>query len=142
MFLEQYELGELIAESERNTVRRARRLGDGRRVIIKTSPRPYPTVRDLRKLAFEHHLLEKLAGPGVIEALGSERQSGRIALVLEDFGGERLPVRPNEGLPLDTFFPLALVIVRALGQVHARDVIHKDVNPRNVLMNPHSGEVK
>ncbi|HTV18744.1 MAG TPA: serine/threonine-protein kinase PknK, partial [Polyangiaceae bacterium] len=137
-----YELGELIAESERNTVRRARRLSDGRRVIIKTSARPYPTVRDLRKLAFEHHLLEKLAGPGIIEALGSERQSGRIALVLEDFGGERLPVRPNQGLELDTFFPLALGIVRALGQVHAKDVIHKDINPRNVLMNPSSGEVK
>ena len=78
MFLENYELGELIAESERNTVRRARRLSDGRRVIIKTSARPYPSVRDLRKLAFEHHL--RLDGTGYPE--GAKRSALNLGTMM------------------------------------------------------------
>jgi predicted ATPase/GAF domain-containing protein len=142
MFLDGYAIDELIARSERNSVRRARRLRDGARVIIKTSTADYPTARDVRRLELEHHLLVKLRCPGVIEVLGLERRSGRLALVLEDFGGERLPVTPGRGMPLARFFPLAHGVVRALGEVHAHGVIHKDLNPRNVLMNPATGVVK
>ena len=53
MLLERYEVGELLAESERNTVRRVRRLSDGARLVIKTSTRDYPSVRDTRRLEFE-----------------------------------------------------------------------------------------
>jgi predicted ATPase/GAF domain-containing protein/tRNA A-37 threonylcarbamoyl transferase component Bud32 len=142
MFLDGYEVHELIAQSARNSVRRARRLRDGARVIIKSSTTDYPTTRDVQRLEFEHHVLAKLASPGVIDVLALERRSGRIALVLEDFGGERLPIAPGRGLALERFFPLASGIARALGEVHAQGVIHKDVNPRNVLMNPATGAVK
>ena len=142
MFLDGYEIHELIAQSARNSVRRARRTRDGARVIIKTSTTEYPTARDVRRLEFEHHVLAKLDVPGVITVLDLERRAGRLALVLEDFGGERLPIAPGRGMTLERFFPLARGIVRALGEVHAKGVIHKDVNPRNVLMNPATGAVK
>src|SRR5688572_30772570 len=142
MLLERYDLGELLAESERNTVRRVRRKCDGVRLVIKTSTREYPSVRDSRRLEFEYHLLRKLQGPRVIAALELERHGGRVAIVLEDFGGERVSPKDAQGLPLEQFFPLALAVVRAIGEVHARGVIHKDINPRNILMNPHTGEVK
>jgi predicted ATPase/GAF domain-containing protein/tRNA A-37 threonylcarbamoyl transferase component Bud32/HPt (histidine-containing phosphotransfer) domain-containing protein len=142
MFLDGYAIHELIAQSERNSVRRARRLRDGARVIIKTPTTEYPTARDVRRLEFEHHVLTKLRSPGVIEVVALERRAGRLALVLEDFGGERLPIAPGHGLPLEHFYQLARGIVRALGEVHANGVIHKDVNPNNVLMNPATGTVK
>jgi predicted ATPase/GAF domain-containing protein len=142
MFLDGYEIHELIAQSARNSVRRARRLRDGAKVIIKTSTTDYPTARDVRRLEFEHHVLSKLDCPGVIDVLDLERRAGRLALVLEDFGGERLPISPGRGMALERFFPLARGIVRALGDVHAKGVIHKDVNPGNVLMNPTTGTVK
>jgi predicted ATPase/GAF domain-containing protein/tRNA A-37 threonylcarbamoyl transferase component Bud32 len=142
MLLERYEVGELLAESERNTVRRVRRKRDGAELVIKTSTREYPTVRDARRLEFEYHLLCKVKGPRVISAVELERQDGRVAIVLEDFGGERVSPRGGQGTALAQFFPLALAVVRAIGEVHARGVIHKDINPRNILMNPESGEVK
>ncbi len=142
MFLDGYAVLESIARTEHNSVFRARRTRDGARVIIKTSTAAYPTARELRRLELEHHLLEKLRTPGVIEVLDVERRGGRIALILEDFGGERLPITRERGLALERFFPLALGIVRALGEVHAKGVIHKDINPRNVLVNLRSGAVK
>jgi predicted ATPase/GAF domain-containing protein/HPt (histidine-containing phosphotransfer) domain-containing protein len=142
MFLERYEIGELLADSGRNTVRRVRRVSDGARLVLKLPTREYPSVRELRRLEFEYDLLCKLRSPGVIAAVDIERESGRIALVLEDFGGERLPARPGQGMDLDVFFPLAAAIAGSLGQVHARNVIHKDLNPRNILMNPATRQVK
>ncbi len=142
MLLERYEVGELLAESERNTVRRVRRRRDGARFVIKTSTREYPSVRDTRRLEFEYHLLRKVQGPHVIGAVELERQAGRVAIVLEDFGGERVSPQPSHGMGLEAFFPLAFAVARALGDVHARDVIHKDINPRNILMNPATREVK
>jgi predicted ATPase/GAF domain-containing protein/HPt (histidine-containing phosphotransfer) domain-containing protein len=142
MLLERYEVGELLAESERNTVRRVRRKRDGARLVIKTSTREFPSVRDSRRLEFEYQLLCKLRGPRVISAVELERQGGRVAIVLEDFGGERVSPKGGAGLPIAEFFPLALRVVRAIGEVHAFGVIHKDINPRNILMNPETGEVK
>jgi predicted ATPase/HPt (histidine-containing phosphotransfer) domain-containing protein len=142
MLLERYELGELLAESERNTVRRVRRTSDGAALVVKTSTREYPTVRECRRLEFEYHLLCKVRSPGVITPVELEREGGRVAIVLEDFGGERVSPSAGVGLPLGEFFPLAIAVARALGEVHARGVIHKDINPRNILRNPRTGEVK
>ncbi|HVZ35673.1 MAG TPA: serine/threonine-protein kinase, partial [Polyangiaceae bacterium] len=142
MLLERYEVGERLAESERNTIRRARRISDGARLIIKTSTRDYPSVREVQKLEFEYHILNRVKSPGIIAAVEIERQSGRVAIVLEDFGGERLAELVARGLPLSEFFPLASSIVRAIGEVHARGVMHKDINPGNVLINPSTREIK
>ena len=124
MLLERYEIGELVAESERNTVRRVKRLRDGARLVIKTSTREYPSVRELRRLEFEHQLLCKVRSPGVIAAVDLERQSGRVALVLEDFGGERLSARTGKALGLAEFFPIARGIAAALDEANrARDIV-------------------
>src|SRR6187431_1102395 len=142
MLLDRYELGERLAESDRNTVRRARRLRDGARLIVKTSTRDYPSVREVRRLEFEYRILRHVESPGVIGALDIERQGGRVALILEDFGGERLSALVSKGVSFEHFFPLAISIARALGHVHARGVIHKDINPGNILIHPSTREVK
>ncbi len=139
MRLERYVVGETIARSGRTIVRRARRIDDGLSVVIKIPAREYPTVRDLGQIEFEHRILQKLAMPGVVRAIDLERESGRLALVLEDFGGEPLPTcSPSLG----HVFSLACEATRVLGEVHARNVIHKDINPKNVLMNPSTRQVK
>jgi len=142
MRLERYEIGETVAQSGRTVVRRARRLVDGKAVVIKAPTREYPTLRELNQLEFEHRILGKLNTEGVIRALDLEREAGRLFLVLEDFGGERLTPRPGKGVPLDLFFLIAGQIVKALGHVHARNVIHKDINPQNILFNPSTRELK
>lgn len=139
MRLDRYAIGETIARSGRTLIRRARRLGDGLNVVIKTPAREYPTVRDLGQLEFEYRMLNKLQADGVVRALDLERESGRLAMVLEDFGGEPLP---SGRVTLAEFFSIAREMTRVLGEVHAKNVIHKDINPRNVLMNPSTRAVK
>jgi len=62
-------------------------------------------------------------------------------LILEDVGGEpmdRLMGRPTE---LNRFLRFAVGLATALGKLHQRGLIHKDIKPANILVNSASGAV-
>ena len=139
---EGYDIKEMVAQSLRTTVRRAVRRRDQAPVILKTLLREPPNRRESGQLEFEYRILRKLESPGVIRALAFEKEAGRVAMVLEDFGGENLPAPGAGGIPLEVFFEIALSVARALGEIHSQNVIHKDIKPRNILVNPHTGAVK
>ena len=56
-------------------------------------------------------------------------------LRLEDPGGEPLERLMGEPMETSRFLPLAIGIVTALGRAHRRGLVHKDINPANVLVN-------
>ncbi|MGF6604037.1 PAS domain S-box-containing protein [Paraburkholderia sp. GAS448] len=70
------------------------------------------------------------------------RARDRTVLVPEDSG-----YKPLDGLldaPMDsgTFLRLAIGIASSLAKVHQSGLVHKDVKPANILVNPDSGEVR
>jgi serine/threonine protein kinase len=84
---------------------------------------------------------------GVLQPLDLVTEGNGVALLLEDFGGISLHdyLRDQSfetGLKLDLFFPIASQLVSTLGQIHALGVIHKDIKPDNILINPQTGVVK
>jgi PAS domain S-box-containing protein len=64
----------------------------------------------------------------------------RTVLVLEDPGG--VPLDQLLGQPLDVAFSLRLAISlsTAIGHLHQRGIIHKDIKPANVLVNSVTGQ--
>ena len=137
-----YALGETLALSSRYHLRRALRKSDGRPVVIKSLVAEYPSAREVRQLEFEYRILNKLRAPGVVAVLDIVKDGDREALVLEDVGGSDLSSLLSGQIPLDLFFAIALKLARALGYVHAENVIHKDIKPQNILFDPQSGAVK
>ena len=64
-------------------------------------------------------------------------------MVMEDIDGRPLSERLAEGpLPVADALSVAIKLVEALEALHRRGVIHKDLNPANILHNPRSGAVK
>ncbi|HET6145971.1 MAG TPA: serine/threonine-protein kinase PknK [Polyangia bacterium] len=137
-----YDIKEVVAQSHRTILRRAVRRRDQARVILKMPLREQPNRRESGQLEFEYRILRKLKSPGVIRAEAFEKEAAQVAMVLEDFGGENLPALGAGGLPLKVFFEIALSVARALGEIHSQNVIHKDIKPRNILMNPLTRAVK
>lgn len=126
-----------LHRSVRSVVLRARRVSDGRAVVIKTSPEEVPTRQRLAQLRREYEITRRITGPGVIEALDLVRVGSRLALVIEDFGAVSLASRLVEGpLEVAEALDLGARIARAIGRVHRGSVIHKDVNPMNVVYVP------
>ncbi|HYQ01967.1 MAG TPA: AAA family ATPase [Polyangiaceae bacterium] len=141
MYVEGYQLVETISRSGRSHVCRARRTADGASVVIKSVASEQPDPEDLAKLEFEFRILRKLDAPGVLRALALVRGAGNVALIVEDFGGQP-PAHVAGSEALDVFFTVATAIARTLGTIHAQNIIHKDVKPRNILINPRTREVK
>lgn len=45
-------------------------------------------------------------------------------------------------LPLDEFLPIAIQIVQTLEGLYHNRIIHKDIKPQNIIINPQTKEVK
>jgi PAS domain S-box-containing protein len=144
-----YELKDILYEGRTVIVRRALRLADGMPVVLKMLRGSPASPEAVARFKREFDMTTSLnPGPsssasinGVIAALGYETLGTNPIMVLEDFSAVSLNSDRRTWAPGE-FFNLALQVVDALGQVHARQVIHKDINPSNIVYNPATGEAK
>ncbi len=126
----------LPARSAGSVLYRATRERDGRRVVLKT-PRGRSTRAVHDRYTREHEILEQVRGPGVIEALGLEEHDGSPVLVLADDGAASLDGLLGRGaLRLEETLHIGRELATTLARVHLARVVHKDVNPSNILVSP------
>jgi len=137
-----YELRDLVREGRRTIVFRGRRLLDGRTVIVKCLRSEATTSREIARLRREFEILSRFDDDAVIRAVALERVGGSLALILEDFGGTSLSSLIGEdGLEVAIFLRLACRLAEALALVHTERVIHKDIKPDNILIEPRGGRI-
>jgi len=68
------------------------------------------------------------------------RERGQTMLVLKDPGGEPLDRLIGPPLEIGNFLRLAIGLSAALGRLHERGFVHKDIKPTNVLANSETGQ--
>ncbi|NES05084.1 MAG: AAA family ATPase [Okeania sp. SIO2F4] len=134
----------LIHNSANSQVYRARRVDDNEPVILKFLNQDYPTTEPIRRYKQEYHLTCQLKSPGIIKAYSLVEWQRSFAIIFEDFGAISLQefLQGQEKLSLENFLFLAIAITESLGQIHTSHIIHKDINPSNILFNSHTKELK
>ncbi|MBX0330561.1 AAA family ATPase [Oscillochloris sp. ZM17-4] len=138
-----YRLIEQVAEHTHCAIYRAHSDRDNRPVILKLLADPRPSPEDLDRFQREYAILRALDVPEVIRCYRMELVDRRPMLVLEDFGGTALSQLGLAGrLHIEQFLDIAIAIAASIGQVHQAAVIHKDINPANIVYNPATGELK
>ena len=121
---------------------RARRDADGSAVYLKFLPDGKAGADKRARLRREQQMTSACASPRVIGAHDLIEHAGRIAIVVEDFGGVDLNIsRPWERGLIDRL-RVAIGAAAAVEAVHDRNVMHKDVTPANLVWNEETGEVK
>src|SRR5271155_92770 len=102
----------------------------------------YPSPRSLQRLEHEHALRAELDAEWAARPVELIRREDRLTLVLEDPGGE--PLERMLGRPMDVsqFLAIAVPLAAVIGRVHAQGLIHKDINPANILVDAESGGVR
>jgi len=140
-----HEIIEQLHDSARSLVYRAR-AADGALLIVKQPNQQFPSFQQLAQFKREYAIACRCRHPGVVRPLALELHGGRWTMVQEDVGGLALDrvlrarraagQAPAQGaLALDDFFDIALQACAALEEVHRQGVIHKDINPSNLVWN-------
>jgi predicted ATPase/serine phosphatase RsbU (regulator of sigma subunit) len=131
-----YDVGEELYVGDETRVVRAKS-SDGTPVMLK---RPRGEPADPRAVGRLHHeyavLRELVRVEGVVRARGLETLRGSVTLVLDDVGLPSLEqVLAKRGrLGLVDALELAIASCRILERVHVAGILHKDVTPRNLLV--------
>ncbi len=138
-----YSVDALIYESENSLVYRGRRIGDEQPVILKLLKEDYPTPAELTRYKQEYAIARDLNIEGAVKAYELLKYQNSLAMVLEDFGGESLKrLIAEKKIAIADFLPIAIQITASLGAIHAANIVHKDINPSNLVFNRKTGQVK
>jgi PAS domain S-box-containing protein len=121
---------------------------DGLAIVIKMLKQDYPSPQELTRYRQEYQITRSLNLEGVVKAYSQRDYQRTLIILLEDFGGESLDrwMRSHPEtfypMPLATFLRLAIDLTDILGKIHAAHVIHKDINPGNIVLNLDTSVVK
>ncbi|MFB8796507.1 MAG: AAA family ATPase [Microcoleus sp.] len=137
-----------IYESNNSIVYRGIRQQDNLPIILKMLKQDYPTPAQLTHYRQEYEITRNLNLEGVIKAYSLEEYQRTLVIILEDFGGNSLKRLTNNSeqkqaiTSFNKFLDIAIQATEILAQIHAANVIHKDINPANLVFNPETKQLK
>jgi PAS domain S-box-containing protein len=138
-----YDVLEQIYNSANSVVYRALCDRSARPAILKVLKPNYPTPAELTRYKQEYEILRSLKLAGVITAYDLQKYQHTLVISLEDFGGESLQIlERSQHFTVAEVLSLAIEIAKILGDIHAANIIHKDINPSNIIFNRSTRQVK
>ncbi|MHC5764763.1 MAG: trifunctional serine/threonine-protein kinase/ATP-binding protein/sensor histidine kinase [Nostoc sp.] len=138
-----YKLIEIIYQGSKTVVYRAIRLVDEQPVVIKILQVESPTFNELLQFRNQYTIAKNLNISSIVHPYSLEPYRNSYAFVMEDFGGISLrEYTKTQSLELGEFLTIALQLSQILHELHQEQVIHKDIKPTNILINPQTKQVK
>lgn len=132
-----------LYESASSLVFRASRTTNQQAVILKVLKKDYPTPQELKQYRREYDITQAFASAGIVQVYELRPYQNTLVIVLEDFGGTALADWLTEySFSIAEILQLAIQLAAILQTVHQQHVIHKDVNPANIVWNPATGQLK
>jgi PAS domain S-box-containing protein len=111
-------------------------------VLVLLSRSDHPRPESVRMLEYEHSLRGELDPAWAVLPVELTQHEGRAALVLDDPGGEPLDRLVGTPMEMGQFLRVAIGISAAVRQLHGRGLIHKDLNPANIMIEQSTGKVR
>lgn len=137
-----YVIERVLHRGRETTLYRGRRESDDLAVAIKVCAREILTPRDRARLRYEYELLRELEQPGIVQAHALELSSNGPVLVLSALPGQPLDEYLERERPsLREALRIAIAISTAVGAVHSRGVVHKDLKPHHIFYDAAQGAV-
>ncbi|KIM10132.1 MAG: hypothetical protein KU37_11625 [Sulfuricurvum sp. PC08-66] len=143
MLSRHYELIDTLHENAFMVVTRARRLNDGQQVIIKRVKSHETAQSHIVQMMNEAQILLQLSGAHFPTLLATHTSPHEYAHIFEDIGGFSLfhLLRQNS-FSMEQKLKIALEIAQTMKLLHQKHIIHADINPKNIIYNPHTKVVQ
>ncbi|MEG4488584.1 AAA family ATPase [Microcoleus sp. D2_18a_B4] len=146
-----YRAIEQLYSGARTFVYRGFSESDNQPVVIKLLKSEYPTFSELVQFRNQYTIAKNIENSGIVKHLSLEVYRNGFALVMEDFGGISLAeyittdawnLKDKITTSLENFLQIAIKISSCLEAIYNSQVIHKDIKPQNIIINPKTQEVK
>lgn len=146
-----YQITEQLYAGTRTLVYRGIRTRDQYPVVLKLLRNEYPTFNELVQFRNQYTIAKNLDFPHIVKPLTLEVYHNSYALVMEDFGGVSLPTylktatnqtQSSQALPLAEFLQVAIQLTDIIHYLYQNRVIHKDIKPANILINPDTQQIQ
>ncbi|MEG3863101.1 AAA family ATPase, partial [Microcoleus sp. herbarium12] len=159
-----YRILDRIYSGSKTEVYRGISESDAKPVVIKVLSIEYPTFHELVQFRNQYSITKNLDIAGVVKPIALEKYRNSFALIMEDFSGislseyvanlgieqfgDRLSqssernFKKSAKLAIDEFLRLAIQIVQVLEGLSKNKIIHKDIKPQNILINPKTKQIE
>ncbi|WP_188568140.1 diguanylate cyclase [Undibacterium terreum] len=143
----EYDIVERLHVSDRSLVYRALSAQGKFPVIVKIPSKDFPSFQEVAQFKREYAIARRCEHEGIVRPIALRQVVGRWTMMQEDIGGQSLQqllreyraskqeLETQTAIPLADFFDIALQLCDALEVVHANHIIHKDINPSNLIWN-------
>jgi histidine kinase len=114
-----------------------------RRVLLRMPQDEFPSLEELARLKYGHELSAGLDTPGVVQVLDLTRHGNSVIQTMDDFGGVPLQAyQAQAGTSLKGVLEIGLQLAKVVGELHRRRIIHKNLQPAAILVNPRTRETR
>ncbi len=140
--IENYDLREIIYESELIKIYRGYRTNSidslsPPTIIGKTVNENHSDRLLAKKIKNEYEILRFLEHPNIVKVYQLETYNSMPILVMEDIPyGTLSNYLISNSLNLQQFLEISITLCNILEYLHSQSIIHKDINPHNILYNP------
>ncbi|WP_293073273.1 AAA family ATPase [Okeania sp. SIO3B5] len=143
--LPSYHISQELYNGSRTLVYRGYGQNNQLPVVIKLLKNPYPNFNELVQFRNQYTITKNLDSPLIIQTYSLEIYQNGYALVMEDFGGISLQewaVKKEKKISLMELLEVGITLCNALEFLYREGIIHKDIKPSNILINPQTKEIK
>jgi serine/threonine-protein kinase len=138
VFVDRYEIVELLGRGGMGAVYRARHIAMDSQVALKVLRREASTDLDsIERFYREARAASRLAHPNTIRVFDfGQSEDGQLFLAMEYLEGRtlRAEVRRVGRMDPSRVLRIAEQIARSLGEAHEKGIVHRDVKPENIFL--------
>ena len=138
-----YTISDVLYEGTDTIVYRAVNSRNKKPVIIKSLKEEVQGSLKAARLSREWETLKSIGVEGVSKLSEATVNPSLPLLVMEDFGGISLSayIRTTT-IELRQFLVIAIKVADILSRLHAKGIMHKNISPDNIIINPSTGEIR
>ncbi|MBE8986204.1 ATP-binding sensor histidine kinase [Nostoc sp. LEGE 12450] len=142
-----YCITEELYNGSRTLVYRGYREADSLPVAIKLLKNPCPDFNELLSFRNQYTIAKNLNSPLIVQTYSLQAYQNGYVLVMEDFGGISLKDyfiadQMRYIASSEEFLRIAIALCNTLDILYNGRIIHKDIKPSNILINPETKQVK
>ena len=132
-----------LYEGSNSIIYRALCQSDYTLVVLKTQISEYPAPEEIARIRHEYNILKNLHLEGIVKSIDMIHQEYRLILILEYFNSLSLKQYiTDSSIAISQFLNIAIQLSETLDKIHQQQIIHKDIKPHNILIEPTTQKTK